>query len=49
MRRWQWALLVAVAMVAATWANGTESWCLMAVAGVVGFLIGYALAHRVLR
>ena len=49
MRRWQWALLAATAMIAATWANGAEGWWVIGVAGLSGFLIGYVLAHRVLR
>lgn len=49
MRRWQWALLAASALIAATWANGAGSWCFMAAAGIIGFAVGWAAAHRVTR
>lgn len=49
LRRLQWALLAAGALVAASWANGTASLCHLSIAGVIGALAGWALAHWVLR
>lgn len=42
-------MLAATAMVAASWANGTASLCHLSIAGVIGALAGWALAHWVLR
>lgn len=48
MRRWQWALLSGVALLAATWANGMGSLCWMGVAAVLGMAGGWIMAAKVI-
>lgn len=48
MARIQWAGLSAVALLAATWANGTGTLIGIVAAGAIGFAAGWLFATRVL-
>lgn len=49
MGKLQWAGLCAVALVAATWANGTGTLVGIIASGLIGFAAGWLFATRVLR